>query len=228
MSCLFCKIAAGEIPSTPVYQDELVSAFADINPMAPVHVLIVPREHIDSLDEAGKDHRALLGHLAWVAAERRTPILPMSWWWEFFDERQMTPYLARVRAMGDRMLKAGGGEFAQVQCRGQSRAPGLCRPVLEDALCPGRQSLEGGGLRRASTRAGAGGGAEPKDLRHREGPFRRVLGDRGLAGSGRGAENRPRALRHRGRRTPVPLRVGPEGGRMPTCSTRHSLPVTAP
>ncbi|MGA2571277.1 MAG: histidine triad nucleotide-binding protein [Terracidiphilus sp.] len=69
MSCLFCKIAAGAIPSTPVYQDELVYAFADINPMAPVHVLIVPREHIASLDEMSKDHRALLGHLAWVAAE---------------------------------------------------------------------------------------------------------------------------------------------------------------
>ena len=53
----------------------------------------------------------------WLGLFSPTPILPMSWWWEFFDERQMTPYLARVRAMGDRMLKAGGGEFAQVQCR---------------------------------------------------------------------------------------------------------------
>lgn len=69
MSCLFCKIAAGEIPSTAVYQDDLVYAFADINPMAPVHVLIVPREHFASLDEADKERRALLGHLAWVAAE---------------------------------------------------------------------------------------------------------------------------------------------------------------
>ncbi len=69
MSCLFCKIVAGEIPSTAVYQDELAYAFADINPKAPVHVLIVPREHIASLDEAGKDHRALLGHLMWAAAE---------------------------------------------------------------------------------------------------------------------------------------------------------------
>jgi histidine triad (HIT) family protein len=69
MSCLFCKIVAGQIPSTAVYQDERVYAFADINPKAPVHVLIVPREHIASLDEAGKDRRALLGHLLWVAAE---------------------------------------------------------------------------------------------------------------------------------------------------------------
>ena len=52
MDCVFCKIAAGEIPSTAVYQDELAYAFADINPKAPVHVLIIPREHIGSLAEA--------------------------------------------------------------------------------------------------------------------------------------------------------------------------------
>jgi len=69
MSCIFCKIVAGEIPSTAVYQDELSYAFADISPKSPVHVLIVPREHIASLDEADKDKRALLGHLLWVAAE---------------------------------------------------------------------------------------------------------------------------------------------------------------
>ncbi len=74
MSCLFCKIVEGQIPSTAVYQDELAYAFADINPKAPVHVLIVPREHFDSLDEAGLDDtdvakRALLGHLLWAAAE---------------------------------------------------------------------------------------------------------------------------------------------------------------
>jgi len=69
MDCLFCKIIAGEIPSTAVYRDELAYAFADISPKSPVHVLIVPREHIGSLDHAGKDHRALLGHLLWAAGE---------------------------------------------------------------------------------------------------------------------------------------------------------------
>jgi histidine triad (HIT) family protein len=69
MSCVFCKIAEGTIPSTSVYQDDLVYAFADINPQAPVHVLIVPREHIGSLDETGEGKRALLGHLLWVASE---------------------------------------------------------------------------------------------------------------------------------------------------------------
>jgi histidine triad (HIT) family protein len=69
MSCLFCKIASGEISSTPVYQDEHAYAFADINPKAPVHVLIVPREHINSLAETTPEHKALLGHLMGVAAQ---------------------------------------------------------------------------------------------------------------------------------------------------------------
>jgi histidine triad (HIT) family protein len=69
MSCLFCKIIDGSIPSKAVYQDDQCYAFADINPQAPVHVLIVPREHIASIADAGKDHRSLLGHLQWAAAE---------------------------------------------------------------------------------------------------------------------------------------------------------------
>ncbi len=64
-----CKIVEGQIPSTPVYQDDLGYAFADLNPKAPVHVLIVPREHIGSIAEAGKDKSAFLGHLLWAAAE---------------------------------------------------------------------------------------------------------------------------------------------------------------
>ena len=50
MSCLFCKIIAGEIPSKKVYEDEYVYAFYDIAPMAPVHVLFVPKQHLDSAD----------------------------------------------------------------------------------------------------------------------------------------------------------------------------------
>jgi histidine triad (HIT) family protein len=51
MDCIFCRIISGEIPSTAVYSDEKVFAFRDINPQAPVHVLVVPREHISSADE---------------------------------------------------------------------------------------------------------------------------------------------------------------------------------
>jgi len=69
MSCLFCKIVDGSIPSTAVYQDDQCYAFADIHPQAPVHVLIVPRRHIDSLAGASDADKDLLGHLALVAAE---------------------------------------------------------------------------------------------------------------------------------------------------------------
>jgi histidine triad (HIT) family protein len=69
MSCLFCKIVEGAIPSTPVYQDEHCYAFADINPQAPTHILIVPRKHFASLDAVGAEDKPLLGHLQLVAAE---------------------------------------------------------------------------------------------------------------------------------------------------------------
>jgi histidine triad (HIT) family protein len=69
MSCLFCRIIEGEIPSTPVFQDEQIYAFADIGPKAPVHILIIPREHIPSMHETDQSKQALLGHLLWAAAE---------------------------------------------------------------------------------------------------------------------------------------------------------------
>lgn len=69
MSCLFCKIVDGSIPSTAVYQDEQCYAFADIHPQAPVHVLIAPREHIASLADSVEQDCALLGHLLWAAAQ---------------------------------------------------------------------------------------------------------------------------------------------------------------
>jgi histidine triad (HIT) family protein len=68
MSCLFCKIMDGSIPSNPEYQDDRCYAFADIHPQAPLHLLIAPREHLVSLAEAGEEHPALLGHLLWVTA----------------------------------------------------------------------------------------------------------------------------------------------------------------
>jgi histidine triad (HIT) family protein len=69
MSCLFCRIIDGSIPSKAIYQDDQCYAFADINPQAPVHVLIVPRQHIASIADAGNEHSALIGHLHWAAAE---------------------------------------------------------------------------------------------------------------------------------------------------------------
>jgi histidine triad (HIT) family protein len=66
--CLFCRIIAGEISSDIVHQDERSLAFRDINPQAPVHVLVIPREHLESLDDASQRDEALLGHLLRVAA----------------------------------------------------------------------------------------------------------------------------------------------------------------
>lgn len=65
--CLFCRIAAGEIPATQVYQDEHCVAFNDIKPGAPTHVLIIPRQHIAQLDQASAKTQNLLGHLLLVA-----------------------------------------------------------------------------------------------------------------------------------------------------------------
>jgi histidine triad (HIT) family protein len=67
-SCLFCRIAAGEIPATRVHEDDLVIAIDDINPVAPTHKLVLPRAHIGSAAELGEGHAALLGRLFAVAA----------------------------------------------------------------------------------------------------------------------------------------------------------------
>ena len=67
--CIFCKIVAGEIPSKQVYRDDLVTAFHDINPVAPVHVLIVPNEHISSVAAVEPEHEAVLGRM--FSAARR-------------------------------------------------------------------------------------------------------------------------------------------------------------
>lgn len=67
--CLFCKIIAGEIPSTKVYEDEFVYAFNDINPQAPVHVLIIPKTHIDSSADITTENSALVARVFEAAAQ---------------------------------------------------------------------------------------------------------------------------------------------------------------
>lgn len=64
--CIFCQIASGKADAEVVYQDEKVVAFKDINPSAPVHILVIPREHIPSLNELESEHRELIGHMALV------------------------------------------------------------------------------------------------------------------------------------------------------------------
>ena len=67
--CIFCKIAAGEIPSTRVFEDDVCFAFDDLTPQAPTHVLIIPRDHVNSLDTADAKNKESLGHLLLTAAE---------------------------------------------------------------------------------------------------------------------------------------------------------------
>jgi len=67
--CLFCKIAAKKIPSKVVYEDDDVFAFEDIGPQAPTHILIIPRKHFASLNEATSEDQALIGKMHLVAAE---------------------------------------------------------------------------------------------------------------------------------------------------------------
>jgi histidine triad (HIT) family protein len=66
--CIFCRVVAGEISADIIYSDERAVAFRDINPQAPVHALIIPREHMDSLDDAAGRDETTLGHLLRVAA----------------------------------------------------------------------------------------------------------------------------------------------------------------
>ena len=67
--CIFCKIIGGEIPSTKVYEDELCYAFRDIAPMAPTHILVVPKTHIQSVAEITGENSAVVAHIFEVIAK---------------------------------------------------------------------------------------------------------------------------------------------------------------
>lgn len=69
MDCLFCKIVAGEIPSTKVYEDEQVLAFRDIAPQAPTHILVIPKAHIASVAEITQENSAVVAHIFAVIAK---------------------------------------------------------------------------------------------------------------------------------------------------------------
>lgn len=63
MDCIFCKIIKGDIPSSKVYEDDMCYAFRDINPQAPVHILVVPKSHIASVNEIKNDNSAIISHI---------------------------------------------------------------------------------------------------------------------------------------------------------------------
>ena len=66
-NCIFCKIAEGKIPAKKVYEDEEILAFHDIHPWAPVHVLIIPKQHIATLADVGPEHQELMGRILTLA-----------------------------------------------------------------------------------------------------------------------------------------------------------------
>lgn len=65
--CLFCRIAAGELPSKVVFEDDNVIAFEDIHPQAPTHILVVPRKHVSTLNDVADEDERLLGSIVWTA-----------------------------------------------------------------------------------------------------------------------------------------------------------------
>ncbi|MCH7763474.1 MAG: histidine triad nucleotide-binding protein [Candidatus Marinimicrobia bacterium] len=68
-NCLFCKIIAGEIPSDKVYENEHVFAFRDIDPKAPTHILIVPKEHIATTNDLDESHKSIVGEIVLTAKQ---------------------------------------------------------------------------------------------------------------------------------------------------------------
>ena len=68
-NCIFCRIIAGQSPSEMVYEDDQVVAFLDLNPVAPIHILIVPRDHIPSVNHLNSENEELIGHLITTAKQ---------------------------------------------------------------------------------------------------------------------------------------------------------------
>jgi histidine triad (HIT) family protein len=66
-NCIFCRIVSGQIPSAKIYEDDQIIVFNDIHPKAPVHLLLVPKEHVESLMTAGPQHEALVGRMLLLA-----------------------------------------------------------------------------------------------------------------------------------------------------------------
>lgn len=69
MSCVFCQIASGEIPATKLYEDDLVVAFNDLDPQAPVHILIIPKKHIESVDYINAENSSVIAHIFELASK---------------------------------------------------------------------------------------------------------------------------------------------------------------
>jgi histidine triad (HIT) family protein len=110
-NCPFCKIVAGEIPADRVYEDERLVAFKDIHPQAPVHLLIIPKSHIATLDELAAEDRGLAGDLLLtahrLAAERSLPGYRVTM--NVNKEGGQVIFHAHLHLLGGRQMKGGLG-----------------------------------------------------------------------------------------------------------------------
>ena len=99
--CLFCKIIKGEIPSTKVYEDDEILAFNDINPAAPIHILVIPKKHIASLAHMEKEDEAIVGKIYGVinkiAEELNVKNTQVENAVKLIDEGNTIPFIARYR-----------------------------------------------------------------------------------------------------------------------------------
>ncbi len=111
--CLFCKIAAGGVPSTKVYEDDELYAFEDINPQAPVHVLIVPRKHIPTLNDMTSEDSPLVGRMLYAAARiAREKGMAEAGFRTIFNVNKdggQIVYHLHLHVLGGRRLKSGLG-----------------------------------------------------------------------------------------------------------------------
>jgi histidine triad (HIT) family protein len=110
--CIFCRIVNGDVPSEIVYQDDLVVAFPDIRPAAPVHLLIMPRKHIESAADLDESDAPLLGHLAAVASRLAREAGVSETGYRLVvnsgpDGGQVVPHL-HVHLLGGRQMRALG------------------------------------------------------------------------------------------------------------------------
>ena len=112
MNCIFCRIASGEIASDIIHQDEQVIAVRDINPRAPVHILVLPKLHIASMAEVKAEHEQLLGHMVYIGSEmaRKEGVAEKGYRVVINsgpEGRQEVPHL-HLHILGGRLLKGMG------------------------------------------------------------------------------------------------------------------------
>ena len=111
--CVFCKIVAGEIPATKVYEDDELFAFEDINPQAPVHVLVIPKKHIPTLNDVTPDDGAMVGRMlnraAQVARDKGTAESGYRTTFNVNKGGGQLVYHIHLHVLGGRQLKPGLG-----------------------------------------------------------------------------------------------------------------------